>query len=88
MVQFDNRAFLEDEIVFSSLAYLIDTARILGMMLATLDPSADSIGSLVKNTEANILSWELHLPHSKRDPVGKDGTVDEIMFQALMLINT
>ncbi|POR30976.1 Uncharacterized protein TPAR_08822 [Tolypocladium paradoxum] len=86
--EYDNRGFEDGNVGFSSFTYLIDAARILGATLAAGDVLGKSPLSLVKNAEANIMSWDLHLPHSKRDPVRPDGTVDEIMFRAHMMINT
>lgn len=34
------------------------------------------------------MSWDLHLPQAKRDPVQPDGTVDEVLFMAHMVMNT
>lgn len=86
--QYDNRGFEDGDVGFSSFTYLIDATRILGTTLAAGNILGKSPLSLVKNAEANILSWDLHLPHGKRDPVRADGTVDEIMFRAHMVINT
>ncbi|KND91881.1 hypothetical protein TOPH_03594 [Tolypocladium ophioglossoides CBS 100239] len=86
--EYDNRGFEEGDVAFSSFTYLIDAARILGSTLAAGDILGKSPSSLVKNAEANIMSWDLHLPRSKRDPVRADGSVDEIMFRAHMAINT
>lgn len=60
----------------------------LGTTLVTVDQEGDDITSVVKNAEANITSWHLYLPESKKEPVQPDGSVDEIMFRAHMLLNT
>lgn len=86
--EYDNRGFSVEEDVFSSFAYLIDSARILGTTLAALSSTGDAASSLVKNAEANILSWDLHLSLAKRCPIRSDGTMDEIMFRAHFMINT
>ncbi|OTA07350.1 Zn2Cys6 transcriptional regulator [Trichoderma parareesei] len=88
LAEYDDRGFDEDDVGFSSYAYLIDTARILGTTLAAGDIANKSAYSLVKSAEANLMSWELHLPRSKRDPVRSDGTIDEILFKAHMVFNT
>ncbi|KAH7129554.1 C6 zinc finger domain-containing protein [Dactylonectria estremocensis] len=85
---YDNRGFEDVEVSFSSYTYLIDAIRILGTVLGAGDIVSGSALSLVKNAEANIMSWYLHLPQSKRDPVRADGTVDEVLFRAHMVINT
>ncbi|KAL7809280.1 hypothetical protein V8C26DRAFT_412156 [Trichoderma gracile] len=87
--EYDDRGFDDDDnMSFSSYAYLIDATRILGITLAAGDCANKSAYSLVKNAEANLMSWDLHLPRSKRDPVRPDGTVDEILFKAHMVIHT
>ena len=35
--------------------------------------------------DASIVNWSLHLPATKRDPVDKDGRLDEMLFQAHMV---
>ncbi|KAK0757865.1 hypothetical protein N5P37_009157 [Trichoderma harzianum] len=86
--EYDNRGFDDSDESFSSFAYLIDATRILGTTLAAGDIANKSAYSLVKNAEANLMSWDLHLPHAKRDPVQSDGTLDEVLFKAHMAINT
>ncbi|SPN96549.1 uncharacterized protein DNG_00072 [Cephalotrichum gorgonifer] len=86
--EYDDRCFEAGDDSFSSFTYLIDAARILGTTLAAGDIAGGSPDSLVKNAEANIMSWDLYLPQSKRDPVRPDGTVDEVLFRARLMINT
>ena len=88
MSDYDDRGFDDNGEGFSSFAYLIDATRILGTTLAAGDIANKSAYSFVKNAEANLMSWDLHLPRSKRDPVQSDGTVDEILFKAHMTKNT
>ncbi|KAL7966111.1 hypothetical protein HDV63DRAFT_413380 [Trichoderma sp. SZMC 28014] len=84
--EYDDRGLNEES--FSSYAYLIDATRILGTTLAAGDTANESPYSLVKNAEANLMSWHLYLPQRKRDPVRRDGTVDEVLFKAHMVMNT
>lgn len=86
--EYDNREFDNADIPFSSYAYLIDAARMHGPCLAAGDVAGKSPIELVKITEANILSWHLHLPERKRDPVCDDGSVDEVLFRAHLGIQT
>ncbi|KAL7929257.1 hypothetical protein V8C35DRAFT_315924 [Trichoderma chlorosporum] len=87
--EYDNRGFDDDDDEsFSSFAYLIDATRILGTTLAAGDVANKCAYSLVKNAEANVMSWNLHLPLAKRDPIRSNGTVDEVLFKAHMAINT
>jgi len=66
---------------------MVDAARILGVTLAAGDIAGGSPESLAKNAEENIMSWHLHLPQHKHDPVRPDGTIDEILFRAHLMIN-
>ncbi|PWW72308.1 hypothetical protein C7212DRAFT_354685 [Tuber magnatum] len=75
--QFDERYFAAEQIVFSSFAYRIDAVRILGQVLAATSDAAD----------ASLVNWGLHLPDCKKELVGKDCRVDEMLFQAHMVIN-
>ncbi|PKS08759.1 hypothetical protein jhhlp_004812 [Lomentospora prolificans] len=84
---YDNRCFEDEDEAFTSFTYLIDVARILGTALAAGDIAGGTPSSLAKNAEANIMSWELHLPSDKRDPVRSNGTVDEVLFRAHLMIN-
>ena len=88
LTEYEDRGFDQVDVPFSSFAYLVDAARILGTTLAAGDVAGGSPVALVKNAEANIMSWDLHLPQSKRDPVRPNGSVDEVLFRAHMVINT
>lgn len=37
--------------------------------------------------ETLLTNWRLHLPSSKRDPLDRDGHIDEMMFQAHMMVH-
>lgn len=39
----------------------------------------------IARLEARLTNWRLHLPSSKRSALQKDGSVDEMMFQAHMM---
>lgn len=84
--EFDDRYFALETTVFSSFAYRIDAVRILGQVLAVgqgsdpEDPKADA-------ADASLVNWGLHLPECKKELVGEDRRVDEILFQAHMVVN-
>lgn len=42
---------------------------------------------MVDITDADLVNWSLHLPSSKRDMLGNNSQVDEILFQAQMIIS-
>lgn len=80
---FDNAAFFVEDIGFSSFAYRIDATRILCVILkAQYSKLLDKIW--VDEADIMLANWLL-LPGLKRDIVGRDGEVDEMLFQAHMI---
>lgn len=83
---FDDRTFSDEVLEFSSYAYRVEAIRILGQVLACgkstdlNDPQADA-------ADASLVNWALHLPDEKKELVGKDRKVDEMLFQAHMIVN-
>lgn len=87
LVQFQGRAFAGDEVVYSSSAYRIDAIRILGEVLAAIDEGRSDSLKRVDAADASLTSWAFDLPKSKMVLVGEGGKVDEMLFQAHMIIN-
>lgn len=82
-----NRAFSEDPHEFSSFAYTIEASYILGSVLslgadtfAVTDPQVEAI-------DASISNFFLSLPQEKREVILHDGTVDENLLVAHLVIN-
>lgn len=86
IAQFDERVFADDERDFSSYSYRIEAIRILGRVVATQN-MVEGQQDHVEAIDARITSWFLHLPESKAELMRPDGSVDEIMFQATMIVN-
>lgn len=88
IAQFDARVFADDErdYYFSSFAYRLEAVRILGRVVAIQDLE-DSQQDHVEAIDARIASWFHHLPESKAELMRPDGTIDEMMFQATMIVN-
>ncbi|KAJ5638209.1 hypothetical protein N7490_008088 [Penicillium lividum] len=86
IAQFDERVFADDERDFSSYCYRIEAVRVLGRVVATQD-MVEGQQDQVEAIDARIASWFHHLPDSKLELIRPDGSVDEIMFQATMIIN-
>lgn len=83
----EETAFLDDNVAFSSYAYRITAIRELGNLL-TLNRSFCPDSSLIANSvDASLTNWLLHLPESKMTPIDVDGRLDEMMFQAHMIVN-
>ncbi|KAJ5239028.1 hypothetical protein N7468_003647 [Penicillium chermesinum] len=86
IAQFDGRIFADEEHDFSSYAYRIEAVRILGRVVATQNV-VEGQQDQVEAIDARIASWFHHLPESKLELMRPDGSIDEIMFQATMIIN-
>lgn len=81
--QFDCREFADDDAHFSSFAYFIGVARNLGSIMK-LSASEERPEVVSEKSDAIWTGWALLIPESKRELVGDDGTVDELLFQAHM----
>ncbi|OOG00669.1 hypothetical protein ASPCADRAFT_202493 [Aspergillus carbonarius ITEM 5010] len=86
IAQFDERVFADEERDFSSFTYRIEAVRILGRVVATQD-MIEGQQDQVEAIDARITSWFHHLPESKAELLRPDGSVDEMMFQANMIVN-
>lgn len=78
--------FAGDDMVFSSFAYRILCGRNLGKFMRTppiYGPEDENLARI----EALLTNWRLHLPASKRDSLHKNGQLDEMMFQAHMMLH-
>ncbi|KAL3454356.1 hypothetical protein BJX65DRAFT_260379 [Aspergillus insuetus] len=86
IAQFDDRVFADEERDFSSYTYRIEAARVLGKVVSIQD-LVEGQQEQVESIDARITSFFHHLPESKAELLRPDGTVDELMFQARMVIN-
>jgi Fungal specific transcription factor domain/Fungal Zn(2)-Cys(6) binuclear cluster domain len=86
LAQFDDRVFADEDFDFSSYSYRIEAVRILGRVVLLSD-SATANHEMVESVDARIASWSHHIPESKMELIRADGTIDEMMFQARMIIN-
>ncbi|MCJ1281608.1 hypothetical protein MMC26_000928 [Xylographa opegraphella] len=85
--EMDEYAFLDDEATFSSYAYRITAIRELGNLLKLNLSFCPDSSEIVHAVDASLTNWQLHLPESKVTPLDENGKVDEMMFQAHMIIN-
>lgn len=76
--------------VYSSLTYLLDAARILSSVMAINCESHKPGDGTLAAADAKFVNWSLYLPKSKRENelVKDEQRVDEVMFLAHVLINT
>lgn len=85
VAQFDSRLFADDELQFSSFCYRIEAARILARVLA-LTGAREVHQDQVQAVDNALAGWAHHLPPAKVDIINTLGEVDEILFQAHMII--
>jgi hypothetical protein len=85
--EFDDRYFAAETTVFSSFAYRVEAVRILGQVLSvSMMGSPDE--TRADAADASLANWGLHLPEVKKELVkGRERRVDEMLFQAHMVIN-
>jgi hypothetical protein len=82
--EFEDQAFADENVNFSSFAYRIAAIRNLGRVLQlqrilfTDDPIVDQV-------DAYLVNWNLHLPDSKKLAIDCDGNIDEMLFQGQMI---
>ena len=87
MSLFQGRVFASHEVAFSSFAYRIEAIRLLGTILAVGQTARAEDNDRVEAIDASMTSWLLNLPYSKREVIDQDGRIDEMLFQAHMIIN-
>ncbi|KAL4974659.1 hypothetical protein BDW66DRAFT_152693 [Aspergillus desertorum] len=87
---YDMREFLDDDgRLFSSFAELVGLTR--GLDLALASRQGMTIGNapgICANADATATAWRSLLHPSKTDLIRGDGTVDELLFKANMIIQT
>ncbi|PTB62541.1 N-terminal binuclear Zn cluster-containing/DNA binding domain-containing protein [Trichoderma citrinoviride] len=83
--ELEDRDFSGDERRFSSFAYRILCGRNLGRFMRTppiYGPEDENLGRI----ENLLTNWRLHLPEDKKDSLQANGQLDEMMFQAHMMM--
>ncbi|KAJ4858328.1 fungal zn(2)-Cys(6) binuclear cluster domain-containing protein [Trichoderma breve] len=81
----EDREFSGDERRFSSFSYRILCGRNLGRFMRT-PPIYGPDDENLERIENLLTNWRLHLPEDKRDSLTADGKLDEMMFQAHMMM--
>ncbi|GME36537.1 putative C6 zinc finger domain-containing protein [Neofusicoccum parvum] len=84
--EYDDAAFADDDVEFSSFAYRIDAVRNLGKVLAVTSIDVLDIRA-IEGADAYLVNWALHLPNSKGETISRDGQLDHMLFQAHMIAN-
>ncbi|CAG8888093.1 unnamed protein product [Penicillium egyptiacum] len=86
---FDCREFTSDDIIFSSFAYLIGAVRCIALAISTVPKIAGNEGStnVIQAADSILNGWLLLLPENRKQVMDKAGEIDELMFQAQLLIH-
>ncbi|KAK8096502.1 hypothetical protein PG999_012446 [Apiospora kogelbergensis] len=75
---------------YSSFAHLVGAYRSITDALKAIPPLTKSHGSalIIQEVDTVIDGWLHLLPESKREVMSENGEIDELMFQAHMLVHT
>jgi hypothetical protein len=84
LLDYDDACFADEETIFSSSTYRIDTIRLLQKVLAAIrtDPMDTTALDLA---DTHLANWGFHLPDVKKKPMDRNGVVDEVLFEAHMI---
>ncbi|KAI5456704.1 hypothetical protein BGZ63DRAFT_366614 [Mariannaea sp. PMI_226] len=85
ILDFKRRVFAAEDVVFSSFSYRIEAITILCRVLV-LNRLRDYHRDHLQAIENALVSWNNHLPVRKLDIVDSYGNIDEMMFQAHLII--
>lgn len=83
--QFSRKLFADDDAKYSSLCYRIEAVKILARVL-TLTGAKDIHRGSVQAVDNALAGWVHHLPTKKAEVTAATGEVDEILFQAQLII--
>ncbi|KAG5805501.1 hypothetical protein H9Q71_009905 [Fusarium xylarioides] len=86
---FDSREFDSEDVVFSSFAYLIGATRCAAQVICRSPKHAtrEDSEAIIQSADSAFDAWLLLLPKNKKPVLKADGTIDEMMFQAHLLIH-
>ncbi|KAK4946531.1 hypothetical protein LTR10_014383 [Elasticomyces elasticus] len=86
---FDCRDLAPESTSFSSFAYLIGAVRCAALAISTAPKVAASKDSpqIIQAADSVIDGWLLLLPKGRKQVMSKTGEIDELMFQAHLLIH-
>lgn len=86
---FDCREFASDDTVFSSFAYLIGAVKCVALAVSIAPKHAVKEDSMhvIQAADSALDGWLLLLPKDRKQVMTKTGEIDELMFQAHLLIH-
>jgi hypothetical protein len=84
-LEYENREFAEIEIIFSSIVYLYDLNRIVKSIMDMFLETGTFSETMIGHHDTKLAIWRSLLPACKREPLRRDGSIDEVMFTAHMI---
>lgn len=89
MQEFECREFSAEDTVFSSFAYLIGAVKCAALAIFSAPKSAVKEDSfhVIQAADSALDGWLLLLPKERKQVMTKSGEIDELMFQAHLLIH-
>jgi hypothetical protein len=87
--EFDSREFDLANTPFSSFAYLIGAVRCVLLAASTIPDLSvkEASNHIIQAADAIIDGWLLLLPKQRKQILTRSGEIDELMFQAHLLIH-
>ncbi|RSM19647.1 hypothetical protein CDV31_001534 [Fusarium ambrosium] len=87
--EFDCREFASDDTSFSSFAYLISAVRCAALAISIAPKVAvkEASTQVIEAADSVIDAWLLLLPKDDKQVISKTGVIDELMFQAHLVIH-
>lgn len=89
LFEYENREFLDDDLTFSSFAHLIGLSRGIDKIIFGRSEADESLMSeLSDNADTFLVGWASLLPKCKRGAITKEGSVDDLILQAVLIMHT
>ncbi|KAL5051660.1 hypothetical protein BDW71DRAFT_57441 [Aspergillus fruticulosus] len=87
--EFNNREFLPSNVHFSSFAYLIGAVQCAAAAISITPKvaAAEDSTHLIQAVDCSLDGWRLLLPPERKHVMNENGEIDELMFQAHLLIH-
>ena len=82
---YENREFAEVEIIYSSIVYLYDMVKVVANIMDMFLETGTFGEAIIERCDTKLAIWTSLLPACKRDPLRRNGQVDEVMFTAHMI---
>lgn len=87
--EFDCREFAFDDTSFSSFAYLIGAVRCAAFAISSAPKIAvkEASPQVIHAADSIIDGWLLSVPEDRQQVMAKTGEIDELMFQANLVVH-